>query len=197
MYSTAMPSVLKHQSRKLAINIHVDDELVVGEKLEDIDWVIGELKKIYRLQVEGPIPKEPLGSGEELSCLKKTYVFQQDGIYVRPNSKFTDTLIELYGLQDRKEKQVPEHCLLGRPDTSPELSNERQANFRTGLGTAMYMSHERLDIQHCVKTLAGSMRTPTEQAERCLIQLCLYPRTQQICRFGFPTYKLAHVCQAG
>ena len=38
----------------------------------------------------------------------------------------------------------------------------------------MYMSHERLDIQHCVKTLAGSMRTPTEHAERCLIQLCLY-----------------------
>ena len=182
----AMPSVLKHQSRKLAINIHVDDELVVGEKLEDIDWVIEELKKIYRLQVEGPIPKEPLGSGGELSYLKKVYVFQQDGIYVRPNSKFTDTLIKLYGLQDRKEKQVPEHGLLGRPDTSPELSNERQASFRTGLGTAMYMSHERLDIQHCVKTLAGSMRTPTEQAERCLIQLCLYLKNTADLSFRLP-----------
>ena len=181
-----MPSVLKHQSKRLAINIHVDDELVAGEKLEDIDWVVGELRKIHRLQVEGPMPKEPLGSGEELSYLKKTYVFQQDGIYVRPNSKFTDTLIKLYGLQDRKQKQVPEQCLLGHPDTSPELDSERPSNFRTGLGTAMYMSHERLDIQHCVKTLAGSMRTPTEHAERCLIQLCLYLKSTANLSFRLP-----------
>ena len=40
----------------------------------------------------------------------------------------------------------------------------------------MYMSHKRLDIQHCVKTLAGSMVTPTEHAEHCLIQLILHPK---------------------
>ena len=75
--------------------------------MEDIDWVIGELKNIYRLQVEGPIPKEPLGSGEELSYLKKTYVFQQDGIYVRPNSKFTDTLIKLTVCRTEKRNRCP------------------------------------------------------------------------------------------
>ena len=137
---TAMPSVLRHRTKKLAINIHVDDELVVGETVEDIEWVIGALKKIYKLQVEGPMPKESLGNGEELNYLKKTYVFQEDGVYVRPNSKFTETLVKLYGLQDRKDKQVPEHSLLGSPDTSAELDKKRQADFRTGLGTAMYMS---------------------------------------------------------
>ena len=182
----AMPSVLKHQTKKLAININVDDELVVGETVEDIEWMIDALKTTYKLQVEGPMPKEPLGNGEELNYLKKTYAFQEDGIYARPNSKFTETLIKLYGLQDRKEKQVPEHSLLGHPDTSPELDKKRQADFRTGLGTAMYMSHERLDIQHCVKTLAGSMRTPTKHAERCLIQLCLYLKGTANLSFRLP-----------
>ena len=130
---TAMPSVLRHRTKKLAINIHVDDELVVSETVEDIEWVIGALKKIYKLQVEGPMLKEFLGNGEELNCLKKTYVFQEDGVYVRPNSKFTETLVKLYGLQDRKDKQAPEHSLLGSPDTSAELDKKRQADFRTGL----------------------------------------------------------------
>ena len=143
---TAMPSVLRHQTKKLAINIHVDDELVVGETVEDIERVIDALKKIYKLQVEGPMPKEPLGNGEELNYLKKTYVFQEDGIYVRPNSKFTETLIKLYGLQDRKEKQVPEHCLLGHPGTSPELDKKRQADFRTGLGTGDSASGRRFCV---------------------------------------------------
>ena len=97
----------------MAINIHVDDELVVGETVEDIEWVIDALKKIYKLQVEGPMPKEPLGNGEELNYLKKTYVFQEDGSYVRPNSKFTETLVKLYGLQIGKRNKYPNIACLG------------------------------------------------------------------------------------
>ena len=48
------------------------------------------------------------------------------------------------------------------------------------------MSHERLDIQHCVKTLAGSMRTPTKQSEKCLIQLCLYLKGTANLSFRLP-----------
>ena len=61
-----------------------------------------------------------------------------------------------------------------QPDTSADLDDQRQSAFRTALGTAMYMSHERWDIQYCVKSLASFMRNPTEHAERCLIQLLLY-----------------------
>ena len=183
---TAMPSVLRHQTRKIVINVHVDDELIAAETKEDIEWVIAELEKHYKLQAEGPFPVEGLGGGEELSYLKKTYVLQPDGIYIKPSSKFTDNLIKLYHSQRRKEKQIPEHNLLMQPDTTADLDEERQAAFRTGLGTAMYMSHERLDIQFCVKSLAGFMRNPTEQAERCLIQLILYLKGTADLTFRLP-----------
>ena len=100
-----MPSVLRHQTRKIVINVHVDDELIAAETKEDIEWVIAELKKHYKLQAEGPFPVEGLGGGEELSYLKKTYVLQPDGIYIKPSSKFTDSLIKLYQLQGRKENK--------------------------------------------------------------------------------------------
>ena len=76
--------------------------------------------------------------------------------------------------------------MLMQPDTAADLDEERQAAFRTGLGTAMYMSHERLDIQFCVKSLAGFMRNPTEQAERCLIQLILYLKGTADLTFRLP-----------
>ena len=101
-------------------------------------------------------------------------MFREDGIYVKPNTKFTETLVQLYNLQERKEKQVPEHSSLTQPDSSAELDEQKQSAFRTALGTAMYMSHERWDIQYCVKSLASFMRSPTEHAERCLIQLLFY-----------------------
>ena len=68
---TAMPSVLKHNTRKMAINVHVDDELIAAESKEDIDWLVKELEKHYKLQAEGPFPTEALGSNEELNYLKR------------------------------------------------------------------------------------------------------------------------------
>ena len=114
------------------------------------------------------------------------YVFTEEGVYVKANQKHVESLLRLYELEGRKAKQVPEHCLLGQPDTSPELDSKRQAVFRSGLGIAMYMSHDRCDIQYCVRTLASSMKTPTEHAEKCLIQLILYLKGTQGFAFKLP-----------
>ena len=148
----AMPSVLKHATKQIAINVHVDDELIASENEADLMWVIAELKKIYKLQVEGPVPRGMLGAGEELNYLKKTYVFLEGGVCIKSGSRYIDKLLRLYDGGSKKEKQVPEHCLLGHPDTSPELDPGGQATFRSGLGIAMYLSQDRLDIQYCVKS---------------------------------------------
>ena len=180
-----MPSVLKHATQQIAINVHVDDELIASEKEADLMWVVSELQKIYKLQIEGSVPQGPLGAGEELSYLKKTYIFL-DGVCIKSNPKYIGDLLKLYNLGNRKEKQVPEHCLLGHPDTSPELDPHGQALFRSGLGIAMFLSQDRLDIQYCVKSLASSMRSPTEQAERCLQQLILYLKGTKDMSFWLP-----------
>ena len=183
----AMPSVSRHRTRRVVLNVHVDDELIAAEQASDIEWLVQELQEIYNVQVEGPVPREPLGSGEELNYLKKVHVFAEDGVYIKSNPKHVESLLRLHESDGRKEKQVPEHCLLGQPNTSPELDSKRQVVFWSGLGIAMYMSHDRCDIQYCVKTLASSMKTPTEHAERCLIQLILYLKGTQ----GF-AFKLSY-----
>ena len=75
----AMPSVLRHRTRRVVLNVHVDDELIAAEQASDIEWLVEELRKIYKLQVEGPVPRESLGAGEELNYLKKVYVFAEEG----------------------------------------------------------------------------------------------------------------------
>ena len=136
-----------------------------------------------------------LGEGEELSYLKKTYIFLADGICVRSSSKYIENLTRIYQLGNRKTKQVPEHSLLGQPDTSPELDAHGQSLFRSGLGIAMYLSQDRLDIQYCVKSLASSMRSPTEQSEKCLQQLILYLQGTRDMSFWLP-YTQAGVSMA-
>lgn len=38
--------------KKITINVHVDDELIASENQDDLLWVVSELKKIHKLQVE-------------------------------------------------------------------------------------------------------------------------------------------------
>lgn len=90
---------------------------------------------------------------------------------VRPNPKYIENLLKIYDLVGRKPKQVPEHASLGAVDTSEELDEEGQKLFRRGLGICVYLCQDRLDIQFCVKTLAGKTKAPTKQAETGLKQL--------------------------
>ena len=76
----AMPSVLRHKHKKIVVNVHVDDELIASETTEDALWLTRELKKVYKLQIEGPYPIQKLGNGEEVNCLKKTHLFKEDGL---------------------------------------------------------------------------------------------------------------------
>lgn len=79
----AIPSVFRHKTKRILVNMHVDDELVASETAGDAHWLISELKKTYKLQVEGPFPEGLLGDGEEINYLKKSYVFQV-GIFIKP-----------------------------------------------------------------------------------------------------------------
>lgn len=83
--------------KQIAINVHVDDELIASEKEADLLWVVSELKKIYKLQMEGLVPQVRLGAGEDLSYLKKTYIFLEDGVCIKsnPNPKYIDNLLKL------------------------------------------------------------------------------------------------------
>ena len=174
-----IPSILKHRVKKIAVSIHVDDELVAGAKGEG-RWLICELEKFFKLTVEGPFPSHR-GSGEQLHYLKRTYEFLEEGILVTVSKKHYEKLKGLYKLGNRKPRQTPEHQLIGTVDNSKELEENECKKFRSALGTLLYISQDRWDLQHVTKCLASKMSKPTEQALTCLKQALLYVQgTEQL-----------------
>ena len=66
MFLVHVPALARHVKRPLCISIHVDDELLAGEKNEMI-WLVTrlveELEKIFRSEKEGPYPMDRVGKG--------------------------------------------------------------------------------------------------------------------------------------
>ena len=172
-FSQHVPALAKHKTRAVCISIHVDDELLAGQR-EDSLWLVEELEKVFRVEKEGPYPLTRIGNGEELRYLKRKYVFVGEGIVVQPNEKYIKKLLELYDLGRLKSKATPEHVDLVKEDKSKELGPEETKRFRSGLGSVLYLAQDRIDIQYASKCLASSMSKPTQQALKCLKHLILY-----------------------
>ena len=85
-FSEHVPALAKHKTRAVCISIHVDDELLAGQR-EDSLWLVEELEKVFRVEKEGPYPLNRIGTGEELRYLKRKYVFVGEGIVVQRNEK--------------------------------------------------------------------------------------------------------------
>ena len=126
MFSVHVPALARHVKRRLCIFIHVDDDLLAGEKHETV-WLVEELEKIFKVEKEGPYPLDRIGKGEEMRYLKRKYVFVPEGIVVQPNEKYVRKLIELYDLGRLKSKATPEHIDLVREDKCKELGPEEKA----------------------------------------------------------------------
>ena len=99
VFSVHVPALARHVKRRLCISIHVDDELLAGEKQETV-WLVEELEKIFKVEKEGPYPSDRIGRGEDMRYLKRKYVFVPEGIVVQPNEKYVRKLIELYDQDD-------------------------------------------------------------------------------------------------
>ena len=172
-FSQHVPALAKHKTKAVCISIHVDDELLAGQR-EDSLWLVEELEKVFRVEKEGPYPLNRNGNGEELRYLKRKYVFVGEGIVAQPNEKYIKKLLELYDLGRLKSKATPEHVDLVKEDKSKELGPEETERFRSGLGSVLYLAQDRIDIQYASKCLASSMSKPTEQSLKCLKHLILY-----------------------
>ena len=61
-----MPSIFRHSQKLMVVNLHVDDILVALKFVSDGKWLLQELRKRYRLQVEGPVPIGQTGTDEEI-----------------------------------------------------------------------------------------------------------------------------------
>ena len=61
-----------------------------------------------------------------------------------------------------------------KADKSKECTPEEARRFRSGSGSVLYLSQDRVDIQFATKLFASAMSKPTQQAVKCLKHLIIY-----------------------
>ena len=83
-----------------------------------------------------------------------------------PHERYVPGLLELYNLTNRAGKATPESTQVDlEGDPADKLETGEQHRFRSALGTLLYISQDRVDIQHCVRNLSQFMALPMQKAE--------------------------------
>jgi hypothetical protein len=128
------------------------------------------------MKVDGPhMP----GDGSQVMYLKKRMAMRPGGILMQPNATYIPKLVGLMKVSGRRKKGLPYHATLEAFSAdliveSELLDHEQAANFRSGLGLALYLAMDRPNIQFAVKTLASYMARPTVKASSVLKHLASY-----------------------
>ena len=170
----SLPALFRHQEKPLGAVCHVDDLIVAGE-LKCVEWLLEAMRQKFTLSESGILPKNGQSEEDPVRCLKKRHYFTSNGIVIMPHEKYVPNLVELYHLEHRPGRATPESTqvnLEGAPEDC--LEGEDQFRFRSALGTLLYISQDRVDIQHSVRNLSQFMAKPTKLAEAEVKHLILY-----------------------
>ena len=171
------PTVMRHKDldRKVFINVHVDDILLIC-KPEDVPWFQQQVGATLKMKVDGlHLP----ASGDQVMYLKKRITLKEDGILIQSNATYIPKLTSLLKVSGRRKKGLPHHATLESFSAdlaldSENLASEQAATFRSGLGLALYVAMDRPDIQFAVKTLSSNMSRPSIKAMAALKHLASY-----------------------
>ena len=163
------PSIFRIKQQGLRELVHGDDFLVVGCK-KGLEWFDVELNKRYTARWESL-----LGEGAEKNeafFLNRLVRFIPDGadsegcrLEVEADARHADIIVKAFNLQDGgKGCDVPEEKMTEKDvvtgEKQPQLEGPRASQFRSLVMRLAYMSVDRPDLNHVVRTLASAMRTP-------------------------------------
>ena len=169
--------------------LHVDDVLFYGNEQWISSVMIPALKSEFKMSCQY-VPRRDGGSFE---FLKRLHVFEPGyaSLKIFPERKHAralfERLSEINGRPPRISK-TPSSAAC-----APHLDNtlhdaDRAADFRSLVGLAMYLSQERYDLQHSVKSLASYLKEPTQGAWKTLERLVGYVKgTEDMCLCMWPT----------
>ena len=84
------------------------------------------------------------------------------GVVISPHEKYISELVKLHGMEHRKPEQTPD---IGYDSLDgPGLFDMDKHLFRSSMGTLLYLSQDRVDIQHAARNLSQWMSRPTKLA---------------------------------
>ena len=100
--------------------------------------------------------------GDKFEFLKRTYELCEDGINVLPG-RYAETMIESFEAKYGKIKAQQVPC----GDEAQEISNgvllppDEATLYRSLVGSGIYLSQERMELDYVIKQLAGGMSSPS------------------------------------
>ena len=159
--NSLLPSLFRHKTKKVILCSHVDDLVLCGEQGE-LEWLIEELKKRMTLRGGDVLPSADHDEQEPIRFLKGRHFFTMAGIVIR----------KLYGLEARKPRTTPD--INGAVYDAKELDEKGKYKFRSAMRALLYLSQDRVDLQHAVRRLSQFMAEPTVSAGDGVKHLILY-----------------------
>ena len=129
------PTVWSNKEKTLALLIHVDDIAMTGTE-EELDKLTTFLKTKYKVAIE---------EGSKLSFLKRDIEVDETSTNIYVNEKYVDGLVSLFeGVRKRK---TPGEMVINE---EPLVDPMEVQKYRTGVGTLLYVSSDRPDVQYYV-----------------------------------------------
>ena len=162
--SAEAPNVLRCD--ECILLIHVDDAILLAETKWTDDVLLPALQKRYTVTLQ---------RGSTFSFLKRVHEVTDDAIYINGSSMQVEQMVHVFrqhfgSLHVSKTPFLKE---LNEEDKTANLDFHAAATFRSLLGSALYQSMDRADLQFTVKTLRY-MQQPTQLALRGIRKLLGY-----------------------
>ena len=149
---------------------HIDDFLVTGPRGQ-VNSFLGEAKE--KLNMQDPV--KLFEDGDEGRLLSLNIRKVDGGFTLQGNPLLITDMAALLGMENAKTSEVPETInAKTQQDDEEELSAQDAVLHRSCVGKAMYLSHQRPDIQHIVNKLSKQMKTPMMKGWRMLEKLVRY-----------------------
>ena len=171
------PCILRCKDKGVLL-LHVDDVLTCGDEQWISDELIPKLETEFKLTYTVVKRQE----GGCLDFLKRVHIVEPnyESITISSENKHATLLIERYSEIEAKIPRMAFTPLSGfLPSSSPDselLPATLAAEYRSLVGTAMYLAQERYDLQYTTKTLASCLQNPTKAAWVLLGRLVGYLR---------------------
>ena len=173
-------TIYRHEKGRQFLSVRVDDIILVAEEQDHYKF-LEHFSKILKMKADGPYGTSLPGT---LFYLKRKLTFDERGLEIAASSKYVPKLLSVLKLQDRRGRGAPSHSSLDVFDATvaredERLNSEESKLFRSALGLCLYLSQERIDIQHSVRILSTYMASPTKAAMAAINKLTKSLQTTQ------------------
>ena len=153
------PTMWGNDDHTIALLIHVDDMVLTGTDAA-MNELIEKLEKKYKVSIE---------RGDQVNFLKRMISREGGETKIRVNDKYLDGLVTLF--EGVKKKRSLGEVII---DDEPIMDEGEVTRYRSGVGTLLYISGDRPDIQFHTKELASKLSSPTKGSMATLVNVIGY-----------------------